>query len=151
MEISQNFVALSEYTYELYQRGKGSLVENNHRHSHPLQFEYRSKVASLENMNCQLNIYQTELYFRYVGHYIFDMKLLVDFWRFPMITKLILFWFPYQCRTILWLQQTRPGIKPEINKQCHDKWWLKYRNNRSVSWRLSCNWISFGTLESILQ
>ena len=54
--------------YELYQRGKGSLVENNHRHSHPLQFEYRSKVASLENMNCQLNIYQTELYFRYVGH-----------------------------------------------------------------------------------
>ena len=24
------------------------------------------------------------------------------------------------------------------NKQYHVKWWLKYRNNRSVSWRLSC-------------
>ena len=26
----------------------------------------------------------------------------------------------------------------EILEQCHVKWWLKYRNNRSVSWRLSC-------------
>ena len=25
----------------------------------------------------------------------------------------------------------------EILEQCHVKWWLKYRNNRSVSWRLS--------------
>ena len=55
-----------------------------------------------------------------------------------MITKLFLFWFSYQCRTILWSQQTRTGKKPEINKQCHVKWWLKYRNNRLVSWRLSC-------------
>ena len=55
-----------------------------------------------------------------------------------MITKLFLFWFSYQCRTILWSQQTRTGKKPEINKQCHVKLWLKYRNDRSVSWRLSC-------------
>ena len=27
----------------------------------------------------------------------------------------------------------------EILEQCHVKWWLKYRNNRSVLWRLSCN------------
>ena len=27
----------------------------------------------------------------------------------------------------------------EILEQCHVKWWLKYRSNRSVSWRLSCN------------
>ena len=27
----------------------------------------------------------------------------------------------------------------EILEQCHVKWWLKYRNNRSVSLRLSCN------------
>ena len=26
----------------------------------------------------------------------------------------------------------------KILEQCHVKWWLKYRNNRSVSWRLSC-------------
>ena len=26
----------------------------------------------------------------------------------------------------------------EILEQCHVKWCLKYRNNRSVSWRLSC-------------
>ena len=26
----------------------------------------------------------------------------------------------------------------EILEQCHVKWWLKYWNNRSVSWRLSC-------------
>jgi hypothetical protein len=26
----------------------------------------------------------------------------------------------------------------EILEQCHVKWWLKYRNNRSVSWRLCC-------------
>jgi hypothetical protein len=26
----------------------------------------------------------------------------------------------------------------EILEQCHVKWWLKYRNNKSVSWRLSC-------------
>ena len=26
-----------------------------------------------------------------------------------MITKLVLFWFSYQCRTILWSQQTRTG------------------------------------------
>ena len=26
----------------------------------------------------------------------------------------------------------------EILEHCHVKWWLKYRNNRSVSWRLSC-------------
>ena len=55
------------------------------------------------------------------------MKLLVDFWRFPriyddlhnLITKLFLFWFSYQCRTILWSQQTRTGKnggKP-INQQ----------------------------------
>ena len=27
----------------------------------------------------------------------------------------------------------------KILEHCHVKWWLKYRNNRSVSWRLSCN------------
>ena len=27
----------------------------------------------------------------------------------------------------------------EIVEQCHVKWWLGYRYNRSVSWRLSCN------------
>ena len=26
----------------------------------------------------------------------------------------------------------------EILEHCHVKWWRKYRNNRSVSWRLSC-------------
>ena len=26
----------------------------------------------------------------------------------------------------------------EILEHCHVKWWLKYRINRSVSWRLSC-------------
>ena len=26
----------------------------------------------------------------------------------------------------------------EILEQCHVKWWLKYRNNWSVSWRLGC-------------
>ena len=26
----------------------------------------------------------------------------------------------------------------EILEQCHVKWWLKYWNNKSVSWRLSC-------------
>ena len=57
-----------------------------------------------------------------------------------MITKLILFWFSYQCRTILWSHQTRTGKKPEINKKCHVKSWLKYQNNRSVSWRLSCTY-----------
>ena len=59
-----------------------------------------------------------------------------------MITKLFSFWFSYHCR-ILWSQQTRTGKKPEINKKCHVKWWLKYRNNGSVSWRLSC--IYFGS------
>ena len=33
----------------------------------------------------------------------------------------------------------------EILEHCHVKWWLKYRNNRSVSWRLSCNKIPFTT------
>ena len=28
----------------------------------------------------------------------------------------------------------------EILEQCHVKWWFKYRNDRSVSWRLSCTW-----------
>ena len=55
-----------------------------------------------------------------------------------MIAKLFLFWFSYQNRTILWSQQTRTGKKPEINKQCHLKWWLKYPKNRSVS--LSFTW-----------
>ena len=69
------------------------------------------------------------------------MKLLVDFWRFSRICatwSLNCFCFDFQCRTLLWLQQTRTGKNPEINKQCHFKWRLKYRNNRSVSWRLSC-------------
>ena len=26
----------------------------------------------------------------------------------------------------------------EILEQCHVKWWLKYQNNRSGSWKLSC-------------
>ena len=59
-----------------------------------------------------------------------------------MITKLFSFWFSYQCsRTILWSQQTRTGKNrgKTINHQTMPcKWWLKYQNNRSVSWRLSC-------------
>ena len=31
----------------------------------------------------------------------------------------------------------------EILEQCHVKWWLKYWNNRSVSWRLSCTYIEW--------
>ena len=56
-----------------------------------------------------------------------------------MITKLFLFWFSYQCRTILWSQQTATGKKQKPTKMpC--QWWLKYQNNRLVSWRLNCNW-----------
>ena len=28
----------------------------------------------------------------------------------------------------------------EILEQCHVNWWLKYRNSKSVSWRLSCTY-----------
>ena len=35
----------------------------------------------------------------------------------------------------------------EILEHCHVQWWIKYRNNRSVSWRLSCT--SFYHLQPI--
>ena len=64
----------------------------------------------------QLNIHQTELWFRYVSHYLTWNCLLIseDFPQFAMIcanliTKLFLFWFSYQCRTILWSQHARTG------------------------------------------
>ena len=38
----------------------------------------------------------------------------------------------------------------QTNKQCHVKWWLKYRNNRSVSWRLSCNTVDLAPLCTVV-
>ena len=44
----------------------------------------------------------------------------------------------------------------EILEHCHGKWWLKYQNNRSVSWRLSCkffrwkSWYDFRKISNLI-
>ena len=56
-----------------------------------------------------------------------------------MITKLFFFDFHISAEQFYDRNKQEWGKKSEINKQYHVKWWLKYQNNRSVSWRLSCN------------
>ena len=86
----------------------------------------------------------------------FNIKLFQYFWRFSQICKK----FAVFARKIVFVivseqfyyRNNNKNLfaskcykyltnlcKPsEIVEQRHVKWWLKYRNNRSVSWKLSC-------------
>ena len=54
-----------------------------------------------------------------------------------MITRLFLFWFSYQCRIILWSQQTSMVKNQKSTNNAMSNDGSKYGYNKSVSWRLS--------------
>ena len=73
------------------------------------------------------------------------MKLLVDIPGFTMICatwSINCFCFDLHISAEQFYDRNKQELVKTINqhKLCHVKWWLKYWNNRSVSWRLSCKY-----------
>ena len=99
----------------------------------------------------QLNLHETDLLFRYLSHHLtwHCFSISEDLHRFAAFACKFVCCYCF-CGKIVQKQQQKQfclhmlqisckSVKSsEILEQCHVKLWLKYRNNRSVSWRLSC-------------
>ena len=55
-----------------------------------------------------------------------------------MIIVFVLFFISVQNNFMIATNKDGEKTQKSTNNAIHIKWWLKYRNNRLVSWRLSC-------------